>query len=73
MVSEISLAHVHNMLDITNISRSELTGMAARRLWKLGVILVVFGTGMPQVGIFNTAPIPTYTTPIPGMGTYCTI
>jgi hypothetical protein len=31
---------------------------------------VAFGTGIPQVGISHTVPVPTETVPIAGTGTY---
>ena len=37
------------------------------------VLKVAFGTGIPQVGIFNTVPVPVYTVPVSGMGPYRTV
>ena len=34
---------------------------------------IAFGTGIPQVGIFNTIPVPVYTVPVLGTGLYHTV
>ena len=34
---------------------------------------LAFGTGIPQVGIFNTVPVPVYTVPVSGTGPYRTV
>jgi hypothetical protein len=34
---------------------------------------VGFGTGIPRVGNFNTVPVPVYTVPVSGTGTYRTV